>query len=152
MFSASVHTESGTVRCVHHLETCMTAVCPSQGPDPLSGTVGRQTGLDLTIGQWVVSDRNLACAVLNRHKNLSDGEVCLSVPIATGCFVPLSWGGVASSSRARILGECSTVHSPPELFFKVEICSRTLISLFSPVHSGSASGDDCDRMFPASCL
>ena len=35
-------------------------------------------------------------------------------------------------------------------FFEVEISSRTLIPPFSPgsVHSGSASGDDCDRMFP----
>ena len=33
---------------------------------------------------------------------------------------------------------------------KVEISSRTLIPLFMPgsVHSGSASWDDCDRMFP----
>ena len=36
-------------------------------------------------------------------------------------------------------------------FFKVEISSRKLISLFVPgsVHSGSASRDDCGRMFPA---
>ena len=35
-------------------------------------------------------------------------------------------------------------------FFNVEISSRTLISLFRPgsVHSGSASSDDCDRVFP----
>ena len=48
---------------------------------------------------------------------------------------------VAFSSRARILGECSTSHSPPALFFfYVEISSRTLIPLFRPgsVHSGSA--------------
>ena len=34
-------------------------------------------------------------------------------------------------------------------FFKVEISSRKLISLFVPgsVHSGSASRDDCGRMF-----
>ena len=38
---------------------------------------------------------------------------------------------VASFSRARILGECSTIHSPLALlFFKVEISSRTLIPLF----------------------
>ena len=36
-------------------------------------------------------------------------------------------------------------------FFKVEISSGTLIPLFTPgsVHSGSASWDDCDRVFPA---
>ena len=38
---------------------------------------------------------------------------------------------MAFSSLARILGECSTIHSPPALFFflffKVEISSRTLI-------------------------
>ena len=53
-------------------------------------------------------------------------------------------GGVASSSLAKILGECSTIHSPPALFFfffRVEISSRTLIPLFSPgsVHRGSVS-------------
>ena len=50
---------------------------------------------------------------------------------------------VAFSSRARVMGECSTIYSPPALFFfKVEISLRTLS------HSGSASGDDCDRVFP----
>ena len=36
------------------------------------------------------------------------------------------------------------------LFFKVEISLLTLIPLFTPglVHSGSASSDDCDRVFP----
>ena len=35
-------------------------------------------------------------------------------------------------------------------FFSVEIGSRTLIPLFTPgsVYSGSASWDDCDRVFP----
>ena len=42
---------------------------------------------------------------------------------------------------------------PPQHFFfflEVEISSRTLIPLFMPgsVHSGSASWDDCGRMFP----
>ena len=57
---------------------------------------------------------------------------------------------VAFSSRARFSGECSTIHSPNALFFfKVEISSRTLISLFRPglVHRSSASWDDCDRVF-----
>ena len=61
-------------------------------------------------------------------------------------------GGVVTFfSRTRILGECSTKHSPSVFFFfKVEISSRTLIPLFRPgsVHSGSASRDDCDRVFP----
>ena len=53
-------------------------------------------------------------------------------------------GVVVFSSRARILGECSTSHSPPALFYFIfiaEISSRTLIPLFRPrsVHSGSAS-------------
>ena len=36
----------------------------------------------------------------------------------------------------------------------MEISSRTLISLFKPgsVHSGSASWDDCDRVFPESFM
>ena len=98
---------------------------------------------------------------------------------------------VAFSSLAKIWGECSTIHSPPALYFiylfiylfhfgrmfdhlfpvcalfylfiyfilgecltiiyfEVEIRSRPLILLFMPgsVHSGSASCDDCCRMFP----
>ena len=47
----------------------------------------------------------------------------------------------AFSSHAKILGECSTIHSLPGLFFKVEISSRKLIPLFrsGSVHSGSVS-------------
>ena len=58
---------------------------------------------------------------------------------------------VAFFSLARILGECSNIHSLPVLcFFKVEIRSHTLIPLFMPesVHSGLASGDDCGQVFP----
>ena len=49
---------------------------------------------------------------------------------------------VTFSSLARIWGVCSTMHSPPELFFfEVEISSRTLITLFMPgsIHNGSES-------------
>ena len=59
---------------------------------------------------------------------------------------------VAFSALARSLRECSTI---PRLcffffFFKVEISSLTLMPLFAAgsVHSGSASRDDCSRMFP----
>ena len=59
-------------------------------------------------------------------------------------------------SCARILGECSTINSPPALFFffLVEISSRRLIPLFRPgsAHNGSASWDDCDRVFVTSCV
>ena len=61
---------------------------------------------------------------------------------------------VASSSLARILGECLTMYSPPVpfffFFFKVEISSFTLIPLLRPgsVHSGSASWHNCGRVFP----
>ena len=60
----------------------------------------------------------------------------------------------------KLLGECVAIHFPPALllfFFslfkkkkKVKISSRTLIPLFMPgsVHSGSASFNDCGRMFP----
>ena len=52
---------------------------------------------------------------------------------------------VAFCSLASIWGDCSSVHSPPALFFLlffyVEVSSRTLIPRFRPesVHSGSAS-------------
>ena len=61
---------------------------------------------------------------------------------------------VAFSSLARILGECSTIHSLPTLFFffffEVEISLRTQIPLFMPGsnHSGSVGWDNCGWMFP----
>ena len=66
---------------------------------------------------------------------------------------------LAFSLRARILGECLTIHSPPALFLFgvgffffliVEISLHTLIPLFRPgsVHSGSMSWDDCVWVFP----
>ena len=68
---------------------------------------------------------------------------------------------VAFSSLARIWGETLTIHSQPALvfvlllffvvvFFEVEISSCTLIPLFMPgsVHSGSASWNNCGRIFP----
>ena len=55
---------------------------------------------------------------------------------------------VASSSLVRILGECSTTHSPSAFSFlllPVEITSRTLIPLPRPEsdYSGAVSLDDC---------
>ena len=91
-----------------------------------------------------------------------DHQVLSSFPFATSIFIGsrlssktrcCSRGG-GFSSLERILRECSTILSPPVLFlllfFKVEISSRTLIPLLrpGPVHSGSASWDDCGRMFP----
>ena len=72
------------------------------------------------------------------------------------CTSATGHGGVvlAFSSRARILGRMFDNSFPAcaffLLFFKVEISSCTLIPLFRPgsVHNGSASSDDCDRMFP----
>ena len=60
---------------------------------------------------------------------------------------------VALSSLVRILRECLTIYSPPALFFfffEGQISSCTLIPLFTTgsVRSGSASWDDCGRMFP----
>ena len=51
------------------------------------------------------------------------------------------WWWWLFSSIARILGECSAIHSPPALFLKKWISSRTLIPPFRPgsVHSGSAT-------------
>ena len=63
---------------------------------------------------------------------------------------------VTFSSLARILGECSTIHSPFMLFFffLVEISSRTLNALFRPgsVNSGSSSWDDCGACSLISCV
>ena len=44
-------------------------------PDPLSDTVVRQIDFDVITGQSLVSNNNLACATLIRHKTLFDSEV-----------------------------------------------------------------------------
>ena len=88
----------------------------------------REKNEDITIGQLV--DKLVAyCSDQVRE------EACCD----------LNGGVVAFSSLARILGECSTIHSQPALFlfffFEVEISWRKPISLFWPrsVHSGLAS-------------
>ena len=59
---------------------------------------------------------------------------------------------LASSTLARVLGDCSTIHCLPALFFFfiVEISSRAQIPLFTPgsVHCGSASRDDFGGVVP----
>ena len=84
---------------------------------------------------------------------LSAGYVCVCVCVYGGgglLVACLALVVVAFSSLARILGECSTIHSPPSLFlsfflsfflFKVENRLHTLIPLFrlGLVHSGSVN-------------
>ena len=45
----------------------------------------RLTDVDVTIGQYAVSDRNLACTTLIGHRTLSDGDikVCMSYDSAS---------------------------------------------------------------------
>ena len=52
--------------------------------------------------------------------------------------------------RVRRFWENVREFIPCQHFFKVEISSHKLIALFRPgsVHSGSASWDDCDQVFP----
>ena len=63
-----------------------------QDPDPPTGT-----DFDVTIGQCVVSDLNLTCAVLIKH-TLSDGEVN-SVCSCSSCMFHLT-----------VVGHCLVVH------------------------------------------
>ena len=76
-------------------------------------------------------------------KNMSLwGLLVVVVVLCCGAIVVVMVVVMAFSSRASILGECSTIHSPPALFFffKVEFSLRRLIPFFTPglVHSGSA--------------
>ena len=70
-----------------------------------------------------------------RPTSASKGQRCICVNVCVRIFFSL----------ARIFGECSTIRSSPALlfFFKVK-------TLFMPesVYSGSASLDDCGRIFP----
>ena len=111
----------------------------------------------------------IACIYLHaRWSYRRQLRALLSCPLSVECYYfPLLVNAtklqvqhvvvVAFSSLVRILGECSTIHSPPVLFFffsllfqKVEINLCTLTPLFRPgsVHSGSASWDDCGHAFP----
>ena len=57
------------------------------GSDPLSGIVIRQTDFVVIIGQCVVSDRNLACAILLRHMTLTSplDSVLYLISLFSGC-------------------------------------------------------------------
>ena len=59
----------------------------------LWGIVVRQADFDVVIGQCVVSERNLACAVLIRHETLSDGTVKVCLFPKRLCFFPLTYDG-----------------------------------------------------------
>ena len=90
-------------------------------------------------------------------QNLKKWKTCF---FATTVLFTFGWEGmlypnmvvvVAFSLLVRILGECSTFHFLPVLFFfEVEISLCTLIPLFmlGSVHSSSANWDDCGQMFP----
>ena len=100
----------------------------------------RTTDFNVIIGQRVVSGRNFACAILIRHWTLCPTVKLKSVCFHSNCMFlshcrtaePGGASGplvqvkhakfysdlvVAFSSLARMLGESSTVHSPPALFF-----------------------------------
>ena len=69
-------------------------------------------------------------------------------------FLELGGGFGGVFLACEDLGRMFTIHSPPALCLfvccKVEISLRTLTPLFTPGsdHSGSASRDDGDRVFP----
>ena len=109
-------------------------------------------------------------SVCREHKGIcssGDGTGCNCaqdfVSVTVSLYRYTHGGGVVVvvvfSSLARIFGKCSTIRSPPALFSlrgwglgcgaKMEISSRAPISLFmaGSVHGGSASWDDCGRMF-----
>ena len=73
----------------------------------LSGTVTRQRDFDVNIGQCVVSDSKLACAVLIRHKTQSDSEV-------KTCLLPKQLYILSQDSvwyRIRVLSKRRELHS-----------------------------------------
>ena len=91
--------------------------------------------------------------------NRKSREQIPSLPPPCRCLAEICWSEVMVwrlITLAKLLGECSTIHSPSALFFfsffffAVEVRSRTLIPLSVPgsVDSGSVSWDDCGRMFP----
>ena len=49
-------------------------ICVCQGLDPPPGTVVWQTDFGVTMGQCVVSDRNLVCTVLIGHKTADEAS------------------------------------------------------------------------------
>ena len=59
-----------------------------EAPSHYQAHVVGQTDFNVTVGQCVVSDRNLARVALIRHKRLGDGEVRMSAPKAAILFCP----------------------------------------------------------------
>ena len=95
-----------------------------------------------------ITSRALSISLIHTHTHTHMHETSPHPP-AQHIVVVVAFGVVvAFSSRARISGEYSTIHSLPALFcccfFKVEINSCKLIPLFRPgsVRSGLASWDD----------
>ena len=57
----------------------------------VSGTVMLQKHFDITVTECDLSDRNLSCTILQRHKTLSQRSQRVSAPTATVCSVKLSY-------------------------------------------------------------
>ena len=71
------------------------------------GTVIEHTDFDVIIGQCVVSDRNLICAILIRHKALSyNTQTLTSSSDSVLCLIGICYALFSSDTR-----HCHTTHS-----------------------------------------
>ena len=79
-----------------------------KGSDPRPGTVVRQTDFDVTIGQCVVTDSNLAYVTLIEHKTVRRWKQSVSGPIAITVYA-LS---LCCTTRHKTLSDRQSLSAP----------------------------------------
>ena len=91
----------------------MAVLLSVEAPIQFTDTVIWQTDFGITIGQYVVSERNLVCTILIRHKTLSD--VCLlpwKLYVLSPCRTAVSDSG-SRTSVAVLTRQSSSSSSIP---------------------------------------
>ena len=148
----SSHVLSLTHRCIATGQLgCKKVALVANGPGNMYTTHKRFFQLHLIKSNWTKKIQLGTLYILLESSSISFHTVelrAIFICSQTGISVSRRWGWWCV--RVRIWGECSTINSLPALFFKVEIRLHTLIPFLRPgsVHSGSASWDDCGRVFP----
>ena len=106
----AVSTSMYSTLLLQETSSCLFCKVSIEGLDPLSSTVAQQSHSDVTIGKCLVSDRNLACAVVIRHKTVSDKELKARGLTFTwwGCCGLCFWH--KSVEPARSFSFCSCVY------------------------------------------
>ena len=115
--------------------------CIAYLPSVVNVSGGRSSRQVLGVWIWL-----LHCAWRDHAwDERSTGTATCASQCKPAMFVHFFWWWIFSCLQ-EFGGECSSILSPPVLFLLL----HTLIPLFrqGSIHSGSASWDDCGRVFP----